>query len=684
MNRIKLLYQLLRYFGLGWVVFRIFYMVKIRSGFLQRILPAYRWSERPLSYWLRDGIPTSPEAYVKWRSENSGNFFFDNVPLDFPFATTSNVILQADGILRGSWQYFTQNTYDIGMPPNWHLNPLTGQSISATRHWTQISDFDAGDIKFIWEPSRFSAVFTLVRAYAINQDPKYAEAFWMLINDWAIHNPPQLGPNWKCGQEATFRIMAWCFGLYAFKDHATPEQITQLIEMIAAHGERIEKNISYARSQNNNHGVSEGVGLWTIGILFPEFKRSSHWSKIGKRGIEEEIRKQVFADGSYSQYSFNYQRVMLHNAIWALRLGELNSHRLSDEIYARVASSSKFLLRVMDNISGCVPNHGGNDSALVLPLNSCDPKDFRPLIQTAHYLLNKELLFNDINEDIYWLFGSDALESPISDNTMEHLENLSAEIGGYYTLRTIDSWMMIRCGDYHARPHHADQLHIDFWWKGINICCDAGTYLYNGDPPWQNGLDATRVHNTVCVDNKDQMTKYSRFLWLDWSYGKVRHHDAMYWEGMHNGYMRLDSPVTHRRAIKCFDNFWIIVDKLTSESAHNFRLHWLAPFLPHQLTDNGVVLETTQGKFYIYFSGTPKCISADPTTIDGWRSTTYAHKEPALSLNTEQIYKNEVVFWTILSDNLLHIRELDDSQSIVVNNVHINFKQDQLITVEAS
>ena len=38
--------------------------------------------------------------------------------------------------------------------------------------------------------------------------------------------------------------------------------------------ERIEKNIDYAYSQKNNHGMSEAIGLLTIGLLFPELQQS--------------------------------------------------------------------------------------------------------------------------------------------------------------------------------------------------------------------------------------------------------------------------------------------------------------------------------------------------------------------------------------------------------------------------
>ena len=63
-----------------------------------------------------------------------------------------------------------------------------------------------------------------------------------------------------------------------------------------------------------------------------------------------------------------------------------------------------------------------------------------------------------------------------------------------------ESWGTLRAVRYRNRPSHADQLHFDLWWQGLNIARDAGTYLYNVAAPWDNSLTHTSVHNTVSVD----------------------------------------------------------------------------------------------------------------------------------------------------------------------------------------
>ena len=177
----------------------------------------------------------------------------------------------AGDVAAGRLRYFEHTVASTGFPPNWHANPFTGQAAPSDRHWSEITDFDAGDIKVIWEPSRFGFAYALVRAYWRSGDEQYAEVFWRLVEDWREHNPPNRGPNWKCGQEISLRVMAWCFGLYGLLDSpaTTAERVAMLGQMIAVSGERIAANFDYALSQRNNHGISEALGYGRSGRSSP-------------------------------------------------------------------------------------------------------------------------------------------------------------------------------------------------------------------------------------------------------------------------------------------------------------------------------------------------------------------------------------------------------------------------------
>jgi len=662
--------------GAKQIARRSFYEVARKSGWLK-----YRYPYGELANWY----PADRDRIIESIQQGRG-FFFGSDWCNFTLvyrhrfpALTHSLTVAADRIVEGEQLYFSKLQYRFHGLPDWFRNPFTDQIVPPSPHWSSLGFYSPhyGDLKFILEPARFGCVYLLVRAYQYSGNETYPAFFWRLLEDWIEKNPPQAGPLWICGQEAAFRIMAWCFGLYGFvqSPHTTPERILRLIAEINAHADRIEGTIAYARSQKNNHALSEAVGLWTVGTLFPELERAKRWQKLGKRVLENEICCQIYDDGSYVQHSNNYHRVMMHDILWALQLGEINGEYFSQEIYQRLHLATKFLYQMTDIETGLVPNYGANDGAFILPLSSCDYSDFRPVLQAAHYLLQKKFILPSgaWDEDILWLFGPTAFErlhNPPTNVDTCRQEAKDANIqgrfptsypsGGYYILHGHHSWAMIRCARYRDRPSHADQLHLDLWWNNINIACDAGSYLYNGEPPWDNALASTAVHNTVGVDRQDQMIRGGRFLWLHWAQGAVwsqLHSNSgqiVYWEGSHDGYQRLKPPVTHRRGVlRLGEDHWLVLDTLHSSGTHHYRLHWLFPDIPYTWDDKRghLSLQTLRGAYSIQMAAlSGSCVysltRADACSPRGWRSPYYGYREPALSLDLVQ-EASSACFWTL-------------------------------------
>ena len=182
---------------------------------------------------------------------------------------------EADGVLRGEFRIFSNRVIAAGFAPDWHRNQMTGERATENRHWTELRDFAYGDIKGVWELSRFSWAFVLARAFVRTRDSRYANAFWQLFADWCRCNPSNLGPNWMCGQEATFRLMAVVFAAETI-GVPTAER-DGLARFVVATGRRIAANLGYALSQKNNHGVSECIGLITVALLAPSYGESAGW-----------------------------------------------------------------------------------------------------------------------------------------------------------------------------------------------------------------------------------------------------------------------------------------------------------------------------------------------------------------------------------------------------------------------
>ena len=696
LNRIKTLASLYRELGPRWSAFRVAYAFRLRTGLIRLQMPMGEWEDY--------------ERHVGARSSRPALTIPTELPTN-PSWNPQTAITEADRILNGEIKYFSHQFIKTGFPPNWHVDYVTLSGAKSlvsreersfasaqddmAKHWSQISDDASTDIKFIWEPNRFAFVYTLVRAYAASHDEKYPEAFWNLIEDWAQHNPPNTGPNWMDGQEIALRLMAWTFGYFQFSNSpsSTPQRKEQFIRYIAAQAERLYKNIGYAISTRSNHTISEAFGLWMVGLLFPELKHAKKYLTLGRNLLEQSAAEQIFPDGAYSMYSLNYHRFILHIYIYMIRLGEINQSPVSSLIYQRVESSLNYLSQLINPQTGETPLYGSNDGALVLPLNNCDFTDYRPLLQLGWYITKKEFLFEpgEWDEDIYWLCGEIQLTAKGAKNAKEEKvkENLRAlsvlrgesfPDGGVHLLRSSNSHALIHCADFTSRPSHADQLHVDLWMRGQEIAIDAGTYLYSGQLPWRNGLARTSVHNTVTVDNKDQMTMVSRFTWTNWSKGKVLKHDKNIWQGEHDSY----KPVAHKRTVMSLeDDRWLVIDNLLANESHHYALHWLLPDSGVQelAPAHGLLLQTktdgnpSDSRIKIQMGmlggdGNFSLIRADPNSTRGWRSRYYGHKEPAISLMLEAT-QPQVAFWSFYGFE-------DDVVEIVGNSLKINSETIQL------
>jgi asparagine synthase (glutamine-hydrolysing) len=298
-------------------------------------------------------------------------------------------------------------------------------------------------------------------------------------------------------------------------------------------------------------------------------------------------------------------------------------------------------------------------------------------MQAAHYYFSGARLFANgpWDEDLLWLFGPSALAAPVSERGSER--DFAATNGGYYKLRTESGFAFVRCATFRDRPGQADLLHVDLWWRGRNIACDAGTFSYNSPDPWNNPLAHTAYHNTVTVDDRDQMDRIARFLWLPWLKGKVHGckrtsagHLA-YWEGSHDGYARLTPPVDHRRGVlQLGDESWLVVDSLTSSAPHRYRLQWLVPDMDHSWQEEQAMLtlETEAGPYHVQTVALPRrgvcsLVRGDENSARGWRAPYYSYKEPALSLDLT-VEDTNVLFLTCFSPESFSLAWKGDSISV--------------------
>ena len=535
---------------------------------------------------------------------------------------------EADEILAGQVCLFGGEARALALDPD------------ASRHWSAYADHmpDGGDIKLVWEQGRFGWATVLARAYWLSGDEKYAEGFWAFLEDFLAANPPNQGPHWSSAQEVALRMIAlgFCSTVLDGARASTVERKHLLASSLAAHAQRITPSLSYAQAQNNNHLLSEALGLYTAAALLPRHPLRKKWLRLGRRHFASGIRRQIDASGAYGQHSANYQRLMLQLALWAGVLARKLDEAWPTDVTHKIAMAARWLLGLLDTESGQAPNLGPNDGAHILPLTALPFDDYRPVLQAASraFLGQDALGSGPWDEMAAWLAPTANPHAPAPAAAPQPLRIQGAH-----------SWAYLRTARFQGRPGHADQLHLDLWWRGLNIARDPGSYRYNAPPPWDNALASTAVHNTVSINGCDQMQRASRFLWLDWAQARVLANRIDAASAEHDGYRKLG--LTHQREVSVDGDEWLVVDRISGhEQTATARLHWLLPDWPYSLEGGLLSLRGPKGEIQLHIespgarfglvrAGEVLAGELPAKPILGWYSPSYDQKEAALSLIAE-------------------------------------------------
>ena len=661
----------IREIGVGPLSLYARYQILLRSGWPRRSMPVFAWHEEPLERWLRPGIPSSIQGYARYRQKNAPVFF---LPEEHEFTRTlkhihrnvKDATSEADALLKGKFRLFGIPGVDVGFPPDWDaFAPLAGGEISERldlgHHWSTYDEASIpADVKLLWELSRFGWVYDLIRAHVLSGKARYTDGFYTLVDSWRTANPPNAGPNWQSAQEVALRLMALVTATYAFQRNLVEDgvRLSQLVQMIAVHAARIPPTMVYARAQGNNHLLTEALALYTVGVLFPELRSADRWRGLGRHWLLRALDQQIYPDGGYVQHSVNYHRLALQAGLWAARLAEVAGEPLPPPSLDALRRLTQCLSALVDADCGHAPNFGPNDGALILPWSTCDFEDYRPVVQAGMRAFAGQPIYGSgpWDEESVWL---GLLE--FDGKTYEELSSIALQesryaagssetfpYAGLHILGRGRSRGVLRCARFKTRPGHSDQLHFDLWRQGQAVTCDPGTYLYSGEPPWDNGLAGAEVHNTILVDGVDPMSKASRFLWLRWAQGRVlgrwrtasRELEVLTAE--HHGYSRLG--VTHRRTlVRAGEDLWLVVDDVLGEGVHTASLGWTLPNgdwlweaecldLANRDMRVEARIEGTNGGAWIYREGHLMAgeRSVDECAVWGWRSPTYAVKNLAI------------------------------------------------------
>lgn len=529
---------------------------------------------------------------------------------ELPASSQSRLIERADKAAQGIIIAFSSQELNYGNPIAWQRNPLTGGSCDSRDHWFRIPDFDPerGDIKVIWEASRFTHFMLFARACLLTNDYSYYRAYSSQLSDWVAKNTYSRGANYKCGQECALRMInaLMAYSVFDSLGYATDEDERNTRQVVDGSYRKILSNFFYAhRCIKNNHTLSELTGMVIGAWCCSDNRRITRAYGL----LEKEIKNQFQADGGYVQYSFNYQRFALQIIECLLSIEPGTHHALSDEARRRIAASAHLLYNMQDE-SGQVPCYGHNDGSLIFPLTACAYTDYRPVVQAISQLCGGSRIYpsDDYDEETLW-FGGELC--PVVERSRVSSEYPAA---GLYTLRHRQSCAIIILQDYHSRPAHFDQLHLDLWHRGVNIFCDGGTYSYASEEGAE--LASTMGHNTAKPFGLEQMNRLGVFL----VYNRSQAEDVVHTPVSFTGTMVSRNGYRHTRSVVKTENGYDVEDMVyTQASTCNFLFHTPCDV---QFINNVVQL-SYKGAHYVDI----RCQSQTVSVKSAIRSLYYLKKE---------------------------------------------------------
>ncbi len=555
MNKFILGLQLFKNMGLRYVSYRIFHEFDKRFGTLQKRHPIHPQKKHYISLnnWKQLDIPFVFNARER---------------ISTPKNPTLLLQTNASRIFAGEVCFFSHDWKNLGVDYDWVTNPDTNYKYNTNTHWSKIDDFNPknGDIKYVWEKSRFSYLLTIMR-YDYHFEKDNSEFVFKEILSWIKANPINQGPNWKCSQEISLRMINWLYSLFFYKDskYLTEEVFQEIMHVMYWKLHHVYHHIHFSRiAVRNNHAITETLMLALSELLFPFFPETKKWAKKGKYYFEKEINYQIYDDGAFIQHSMNYHRVLIQLLTFGFAVTQSNPHFFSKLVYGKAYKALHFLIQFVQVENGKVPNYGSNDGALFFPLSNVDFQDYRPSLNSLHLLLTGESIFEQKEDFVDIKHKKISIFKPIQIKQ----GSIAFDESGYFIFRTQKHFTFIRCASYKDRPAQADNLHIDIWVNGKNVFFDGGSYKYNTEVETANYFFGTQSHNTVVIKDSDQMMKGGRFIWYYWtkSLKTVINETSDYYcfEGSINAFKHLNKNCIHKRNIKVFKNncTWEIEDNV--------------------------------------------------------------------------------------------------------------------------
>jgi len=332
----------------------------------------------------------------------------------FP-AEAEQTITYAERICQHRFDLLGYEGIDYGQKIDWHLDAVHGKRAPG-KPWYQIQYLDygtVGDSKVTWELNRHQHLPTLAKAYRLTGTRQFAEELFRQWFDWMNDNPYPIGINWASSLEVAFRSLAWLHMWQLLEGSEVvpskfPDSLHRALAVSARH---IERYLSTYFSPNT-HLLGEGVGLFFIGTLLPNFANSRRWQTEGWKIVLHEAARQVRPDGMHFEQSVYYHIYALDFFMHSRILASQNSLPIPPGLDEAIEKMLEFLAALAQ--AGDPPRIGDDDGGRVFAPRRNRAEHLGDPLATGAVMYQREdfkaLASGAAREETLWLLGVEGLQ----------------------------------------------------------------------------------------------------------------------------------------------------------------------------------------------------------------------------------------------------------------------------------
>jgi hypothetical protein len=527
-----------------------------------------------------------------------------------------------DALLEGRFQ-FNGETHVLPDPIDWLHNP-------------------SSDIEWHILLHKFYYAVGLGLAFERSGDARYVRRWVELIEGWMRVTPPGFIAADVTGR----RVQNWIYSLHLFVGHAAHDSAASIApdfhrRLLVSLHEQVEY-LCANLTDKRNHRTLELLAIFLAGVVFPEMRLAAHWREFALKETVANLHSDLLPDGVHCELSTDYHHLVLKNALNFRRLATGNGVTVPAAFDAALQSALAFSL------------HVHQPSGSVASLSDGDARGYLDLLRQGAEIFGRA--------DLRYVATQGREGTP----PCERVAHFDAS--GYHVVRS--GWgeddmpfadaqhLVFDCGPLGEGNHgHFDCLNFELAAFGRALIVDPGRYTYSeavhdDGINWRVRFRGTAVHNTVCVDGRNQTRYEPKAIKPGTRHaaGSVRHKiagpapDAMLLERHHGARFDLlhgracshEYDAVHERCIVFVDRrYWIVSDWLRAPTVHDYTLNFQLGSPAHErsvLSSSGAWRLASPGLLMLQ---TPR-VGMQSALQPSWVSTRYGDKQPAPAWQSTQ------------------------------------------------